>query len=323
MNRARNGWTAFARSLPTHRFHDWSKTEAALQRQRHCSVICQSIFKTKISLERSFPALNEHVLLLWIERETAEQSPLEVCRCIDFAIDRRLRAASDRGRLRLNLNPLNLVRWIDSWPFDKTWKPGWIDSTWVNRFNGRAMNLEWSFIKTASRARKSFSKASPYFFCKDRAGFDGDGFNAVRLFRVISEDSAERDSLDESSVFLIEGAQRHCSVVCRSIFKPKISLERSLPALNDSCFAFVNRTRNGWTASARSLPTHRFRNWLKTEAALKFNLLTGYPKYKRHALHSEHWLGESMKQSAEVENIFFFIFNVVKARKISSFACVD
>ena len=32
-----------------------------------------------------------------------------------------------------------------------------------------------------------------------------------------------------------------------------------------------------------------------------------------------------MKQSAEVENIFIFIFifNVVKAREISSFACVD
>ena len=94
--------------------------------------------------------------------------------------------------------------------------------------------------------------------------------------------------------------QRHCSVICQSIFKTKISLERSLPALNDSCFAFVNRTRNGWTASARSLPTHRFRNWLKTEAALKFNLLTGYPKYETHALHSRHWLGESMKRSAEL-----------------------
>ena len=60
---------------------------------------------------------------------------------------------------------------------------------------------------TLSRARKSFSKASPYFFCKVRAGFDGDRFNAVRLFRVISEDSVERDSLDEFSAFLIEGAQ--------------------------------------------------------------------------------------------------------------------
>ena len=45
------------------------------------------------------------------------------------------------------------------------------------------------------------------FFSEVRAGFDGDRFNAVRLFRVISEDSAERDSLDESSAFLIEGAQ--------------------------------------------------------------------------------------------------------------------
>ena len=129
--------------------------------------------------------------------------------------------AMSSGRIRLNLNPLNLVRWIDSWPFDKTWKPGWIDSTWVNRFNGRAMNLEWIFIKTLSRARKSFSKASPYFFCEDRAGFDGDRFNAVRLFRVISEDSAERDSLDESSAFLIEGAKcrtqnnvQHCRASC-------------------------------------------------------------------------------------------------------------
>ena len=100
VNRARNGWTAFARSLPTHRFHDWSKTEAALQRQRHCSVICQWILKTKISLERSFPALNEHVLLLWIERQTAEQRPLEVCRRIDFAIDRRLRPLASEALQR-------------------------------------------------------------------------------------------------------------------------------------------------------------------------------------------------------------------------------
>ena len=107
-------------------------------------------------------------------------------------------------RLRLNLNPLNLVRSIDSWPFDKTWKPGWIDSTRVNQFNGRAMYLEW--IMTPSRARKSFSPYFFFFFCTDRAGYDGDRFNAVRLLRVISEDSAERASLDESSAFLIEGA---------------------------------------------------------------------------------------------------------------------
>ena len=142
VNRTRNGLTAPSGSLPTHRFRDWSKTEAALQRQRHCSVICQSIFKTKMSLERPFPALNENVWLLWIERETAEERPLEVC------------------------------------------------------------------------------------------------------------------------------------------------------------------------------PTHRFRDWSKTEAALKFNLLTGYPKYERHALHWRHWLGENEVQKLKR---FFFFFNVMKARK---FACV-
>ena len=42
-------------------------------------------------MERPFPALNEHVLLSWIKLKTAEQRPLEVCRRIDFAIDRRVR----------------------------------------------------------------------------------------------------------------------------------------------------------------------------------------------------------------------------------------
>ena len=44
-------------------------------------------------------------------------------------------------------------------------------------------------------------------FVRTEYGYDGGRFNAVRLFGVISEDSAERDSLDESSAFLIEGAQ--------------------------------------------------------------------------------------------------------------------
>ena len=120
------------------------------------------------------------------------------------------------GCLRSNLNPLNLARWIDSWPFDKTWKPAWIDSTWVNRFNGRAMNLEWIFIMTTSCSRKSFpnSKALPYFFfepfVRTEYGYDGDGFNATRLFQTLSLDSAERLSLVESSAFLIENAQCSC-----------------------------------------------------------------------------------------------------------------
>ena len=63
------------------------------------------------------------------------------------------------------------------------------------------------------RAKVVLEDVAIFFCCKDRAGFDGDRFNAVRLFRVISEDSAERDSLDESSAFLIEGA--HCGAVCQ------------------------------------------------------------------------------------------------------------
>ena len=116
-----------------------------------------------------------------------------------------------------------------------------------------------------------------------------------------------------------EALQRHLSID----FQNQDTIGKIFSCSKRACFAFVNRTRNGLTASARNLPKHRFCDWLKTEAALKFNLLAGYPKYERHALHSRHWLGESMKRSVEVENVFFyFIFNVVKARKIPSFACV-
>ena len=75
------------------------------------------------------------------------------------------------------------------------------------------------------RAKVVLEGVAIFFFYKDRAGFDGDRFNAVRLFRVISKDSAERDSLDESSAFLIEGAQwvrfRGCSVYSFSSPCPK------------------------------------------------------------------------------------------------------
>ena len=71
---------------------DWSTDYRSLSviLDGHCSVIFQSNFKNKTSLERSFPALNDHALLFSIERETAEQHPLEICRRIDFAINRRL-----------------------------------------------------------------------------------------------------------------------------------------------------------------------------------------------------------------------------------------
>ena len=57
----------------------------------HCGVIFQSIFKPNISLERSYPDLNDHVLFLWIGRGTAERPPFEVCRRIDFATSWRRR----------------------------------------------------------------------------------------------------------------------------------------------------------------------------------------------------------------------------------------
>ena len=54
-----------------------------------------------------------------------------------------------------------------------------------------------------------------------------------------------------------------------------------------ACFVFVNPVRNGRTAAVRSLLTHRFRYWSKTDR------LTGYPRYERHALHWRLQLGES------------------------------
>ena len=62
--------------------------------------------------------------------------------------------------------------------------------------------------------RESHSRGVAIFFfttfARTEYGYDGDRFNAVRLFRVISEDSVKRDSLNESSAFLIEGA--HCKL---------------------------------------------------------------------------------------------------------------
>ena len=68
----------------------WIEDWAASVRNTAASFV-NPFSKPRYYMERSFPALNEHVLLLWIERETAEQRPLEVCRRIDFAIDWRPR----------------------------------------------------------------------------------------------------------------------------------------------------------------------------------------------------------------------------------------
>ena len=73
----------------------------------------------------------------------------------------------------------------------------WIDSTvrlWISSESSSCM---------ISRARKSFSKASPYFFVQTGPVYDGDNLLVCRS--IISHDfrsSAERDSLDGSSAFL-------------------------------------------------------------------------------------------------------------------------
>ena len=63
----------------------------------HCGVIFQPIFKIKVPLERSFPNLDEHFFVFWIERKTAERQLFEIYRRIDFAIDRRLRLLPSLG----------------------------------------------------------------------------------------------------------------------------------------------------------------------------------------------------------------------------------
>ena len=221
--------------------------------QRHFLVD----FQTQVSLERSFPVLNDRILLLWIELEMAKQHPLEVCRGIDFAIDRKLR-------------PLCSV-------------------------------VCQSIFKT----KKSLERFCP-------------ALNEHVLLLWIEQDMAKHRPREICRCINF-AMDRRLSVICQSIFKPRCHW-KIFSCSKRVCFAFVNWTRNGWTAFARSLPTHKFRDWSKTEAALTFNLFTGYPKYQRHALklHWRHWLGESMKRSAEVENVFF----LVKARKIPSFACV-
>ena len=45
-------------------------------------------------------------------------------------------------------------------------------------------------------------------FVRTECDYDEDRFNVVQLFRVISEDSAKGDSLNESPAFFIEGV--HC-----------------------------------------------------------------------------------------------------------------
>ena len=49
------------------------------------------IFKPNTSLESSFLISPSIFCFLWIEQNMAEWEPFEICRCVDFAIDQKLR----------------------------------------------------------------------------------------------------------------------------------------------------------------------------------------------------------------------------------------
>ena len=59
---------------------------------------------------------------------------------------------------------------------------------------------------TPSRARKPFLKASPYVifttFVWTEYGYDGDRFNAARLFHVLSEESAKKKKSQLKNIYI-------------------------------------------------------------------------------------------------------------------------
>ena len=80
---------------------------------------------------------------------------------------------SNSGCLRLNLNPLNLVGWIDSWPFDKTWNQvESIQREWIDLTAGLRISSESSSWRRAARESRS-RRRRHIFFCTDRAGYGG------------------------------------------------------------------------------------------------------------------------------------------------------
>ena len=92
---------------------------------------------------------------------------------------------------------------------------------------------------TQLRAKIVLEGVAMYIFFKHFYGpsmvTTGGEFKAVRLFRVISEDSAEQHSLDDSSAFLIEDAQ--CV---------KYSLVPSMQWHQDCDMNFFSRSAGHW-----------------------------------------------------------------------------
>ena len=90
---------------------------------------------------------------------------------------------------------------------------------------------------------------------------------------------------------------------------PIYSVGKILSWSKRACSVFVNRTRNGRTAAVRSLPTHRFRDWPKTEAAQQQSYRLSKVQDKRTALEALTWTKNKTKCS------ILFIFQLGKAKE--------
>ena len=102
--------------------------------------------------------------------------------------------AKKSEHLRLNLNPLNFVRRIESRLFDITWNlTGWNGSSWVNRLDTQALNLRANLHHdTEPRSNVALKGIAFFFFSRwNEYSYDRDVFNAVQLFFVIPGDSNE------------------------------------------------------------------------------------------------------------------------------------
>ena len=86
--------------------------------------------------------------------------------------------------------------------------------------------------------------------------------NSVRL--KFADASISRLFEDRGRSAVSKALQRHLSIAFQN--QDNI-IGKIFSCSKRACFAFVNRMRNGRTAPARSLPTHRFPDGSKTEAA--------------------------------------------------------
>ena len=99
--------------------------------------------------------------------------------------------------------------------------------------------------------------------------------------------------------------RRHFSVD----FQTRYIVGKILSWSKQTCFVFVNRTRNGRTVAVPNLLMHRLRDWPKTEAALQQSYRLSKVRDKRTALEASTWRKNETKCSV------FFIFQLGKAKE--------